>query len=83
MEIAIFNFFNKNIDKDWTALFNNLFFNLGDSRTTLLTEAADDIDDSSLIGYLVSKIAINSSDFYSKFKDMLKSGDKKIAPLLG
>ena len=83
METAIFEFFNKNADRDWTPLFSTIFFNLGDTKTTLLTEAAEDIDESSLIGYLISKIAINSSDFYSKFKDMLKSGDKKIAPLLG
>ena len=83
LETAIFNFFNKNQDKDWEPLFSQLLFNLGDSRTTLLTEAADDIDESSFIGYLVSKIAINSTDFYSKYKDMLKNGDKKIAPLLG
>lgn len=83
LETALFNFFDKNKDKDWTPLFSNLLFNLGDSRTTLLTEAAEDIDTSSFIGYLVSKIAINSSDFYSKYKDFLKEGDKKIAPLLG
>lgn len=83
LETAIFNFFNKNQDKDWEPIFSQLLFNLGDSRTTLLTEAADDIDESSFIGYLVSKIAINSTDFYSKYKDMLKNGDKKIAPLLG
>ena len=83
LETAIFDFFNKNQDKDWESLFSQLLFNLGDSRTTLLTEAADDIDESSFIGYLVSKIAINSTDFYSKYKDMLKNGDKKIAPLLG
>lgn len=83
LETAIFNFFDKNQDKDWEPLFSQLLFNLGDSRTTLLTEAADDIDESSFIGYLVSKIAINSTDFYSKYKDMLKNGDKKIAPLLG
>lgn len=83
LETAIFNFFDKNQDKDWEPLFSQLLFNLGDSRTTLLTEAADDIDESSFIGYLISKIAINSTDFYSKYKDMLKNGDKKIAPLLG
>ena len=83
LETAIFDFFNKNQDKDWEPLFSQLLFNLGDSRTTLLTEAADDVDESSFIGYLVSKIAINSTDFYSKYKDMLKNGDKKIAPLLG
>jgi len=83
METAIFDFFNKNLDKDWTPLFDMKFYNLGDSRTTLLTEAAEDIDESSFIGYLVSKIAINSTDFYSKYKEMLKTGDKKIAPLLG
>ena len=83
METAIFEFFNKNTDRDWTPLFSTIFFNLGDTRTTLLTETAEDIDESSLVGYLISKLAINSSDFYSKLKDMLKSGDKKIAPLLG
>lgn len=83
LETAIFEFFDKNRDKDWEPLFSQLLFNLGDSRTTLLTEAADDIDESSFIGYLISKIAINSTDFYSKYKDMLKNGDKKIAPLLG
>ena len=83
LETAIFEFFDKNKDKDWELLFSQLLFNLGDSRTTLLTEAADDIDESSFIGYFISKIAINSIDFYSKYKDMLKSGDKKIAPLLG
>ena len=83
LETAIFEFFDKNRDKDWEPLFSQLLFNLGDSRTTLLTEDADDIDESSFIGYLVSKIAINSTDFYSKYKDMLKNGDKKIAPLLG
>ena len=83
LETAIFDFFNKNQNKNWEPLFSQLLFNLGDSRTTLLTEAADDIDESSFIGYLVSKIAINSTDFYSKYKDMLKNGDKKIAPLLG
>lgn len=83
LETAIFDFFDKNKDKNWEPLFSNLLFNLGDSRTTLLTEAADDIDESSFIGYLVSKIAINSSDFYHKYKEFLKSGDKKIVPLLG
>lgn len=83
MEDAIFDFFQKNQNKNWEPLFSNLLFKLGDSRTTLLTEAADDIDETSYIGYLVSKIAIKSSDFYSKYKEILKEGDKKIAPLLG
>ena len=83
METAIFEFFNKNLDKDWTSIFDAKFFNLGDSRTILLTEAAEDIDETSFIGYLVSKIALNSNDFYFKYKDFLKDGDKKVAPLLG
>ena len=83
METAIFDFFNKNADKDWTPLFSNLLFNLGDSKTSLLTEGAEDIDESSFIGYLISKIAINTNDFYYKYIDLTEKGDKKIVPLLG
>jgi len=83
METAIFDFFNKNANKDWTPLFSNLLFNLGDSKTSLLTEGAEDIDESSFIGYLISKIAINTNDFYYKYIDLTEKGDKKIVPLLG
>lgn len=83
METAVYEFFNKNIDKDWTEIFNPLIFNMSDSSTTLLNEGTEDIDTSSFIGYLISKIAINTNDFYYKYIDLIEQGNKKIAPLLG
>lgn len=92
LEDALFDLFN-NPENDLfgddlsklESFFTNTLFKLGDRRTTLLTENAEDIDDSSIIGYLASKIAIKSSDFYSRFKEIIKSKDPNhpIAPILG
>jgi len=84
MEDAIYEFFNiDNPEANLEEFFNHLLFKVGNRNTSLLTENAEDIDESSMVGYLAAKIAIKSSDFYSKYKNLLKEGDKKIAPLLG
>lgn len=84
LEDAIYNFFNvdnpnlaTDVDKLKQFLSNN--FNLLDIRIELLSEGATDIDETSIIGYIASKAAIKSSDFYGKFKDIL---DGKIAPII-
>lgn len=84
MEDAIYDFFNKNLDK-LEEFFNFSLFKLGDLNTSLLTEDSQDIDESSFIGYLASKIAIKSSDFYSKYKELIKDKNPEhpIAPILG
>jgi hypothetical protein len=48
---------------------------------TLLSEGSEDIDDTSLIGYLAARATIKSSSFYKQYKDILKDGN--IAPLIG
>jgi len=48
---------------------------------TLLSESSEDIDDTSLIGYLAARATIKSSFFYKQYKDILKDGN--IAPLIG
>lgn len=84
MEDAIYDFFNKNLDK-LGEIFNFSLFKLGDLNTSLLTEDSQDIDESSFIGYLTSKIAIKSSDFYNKYKELIKDKNPEhpIAPILG
>ena len=84
LEDALYDFFNKdnpglatNVELLQKFLYDN--FNLLDIRTELLSEGATDIDETSIIGYIASKAAIKSSDFYGQFKDIL---DGKIAPII-
>lgn len=90
MEDALFEFFNnpKNnfFGEDSSKIEAFLTtFNLGDTRTNLLTEDTEDIDTSSLIGYIAAKISIKSTDFYNKFKEVIKEKhpEHPIAPILG
>lgn len=84
LEDALYNFFNvdnvdlsTNSNKLKTFLSDN--FDLLDIKTELLSEGAQNIDETSMIGYLASKAALKSSDFYGKFKDIL---DGKVAPII-
>ena len=83
MEDAIFDYFQDKLDniEELKKIFNPQNFVMYNDTATLLSEGSEDIDDTSLIGYLAAKASIKSSSFYKQYKGILKDGN--IAPLIG
>ena len=83
MEDAIFDYFQDKLDnvEELKKIFNPQNFVMYKDTATLLSESSEDIDDTSLIGYLAARATIKSSSFYKQYKDILKDGN--IAPLIG
>ena len=79
MEDAIYQFFQDNKDKNLEDLFKQSSFNIITNKDTLLTEATDDIDNVSFVGWLASKAAIKSSVFYKSILEIIPTS--KLVPL--
>lgn len=79
MEDAIYQFFQDNKDKNLEDLFKQSSFNIITNKNTLLTEATDDIDNVSFVGWLASKAAIKSSVFYKSILEIIPTS--KLVPL--
>ena len=57
---------------------NSDIFQLFHKPTELLDENLDDLDDNSFIWYLASRVAVKSSSFHSKFKNII---NEEVAPI--
>ena len=79
MEDAIYQFFQDNKDKNLEDLFKQSSFNIITNKDTLLTEATDDIDNVSFVGWLASKATIKSSVFYKSILEIIPTS--KLVPL--
>lgn len=79
MEDAVYDFFQKNSDKDLSQLFNEETFKVLTDKQTLLNETTSDVDNSSFIGWLAAKAAIKSSTFYENIISLLNNNS--IVPL--
>ena len=78
-EDAIYELFNKNLTEEKLIKFiNSDVFQLFHKPTELLDENLDDLDDNSFIWYLASRVAVKSSSFYSKFKNIIND---EVAPI--
>ena len=81
MEDAIYSFFNSKLidDEDNLVELFKKSFTLTDDSENPLSENTTSLNDAAFIGYLASKIAIKSTDFHGRFKDIL---DGQKAPLI-
>ena len=79
LEDALYNFFDKNKDKDLSQLFNESTYKIFTQGTTLLNEKTQDIDSSSFVGWLASKAVLKSSTFYKSLSDLFSKS--KLVPL--
>lgn len=83
---AIYEFFQKNKDKDLSSIFDKLVLLPSSSEIsksangTLIDSKLDDFDDRSFIYLLASSAAVKTSDFYQLFKNSI---DPKYAPIPG
>ena len=83
---AIYDFFNKNKDKDFQSLFDKLVLlpsSTEESKSangTIIDNNLNDFDDRTFVGMLASAAAVRASDFYTLFKDSI---DPKYAPIPG
>ena len=78
LEDAIYEFFQKNKDKDFSELFNEKSYKLLTEKYTLLNESTTDIDSNSFMGWLAAKASIKTSSF---LKGLYGINDTKIVPL--
>ena len=81
LQDAIYEFFNKNLDKleDPSKLIDFISkFNLYTRSNGVLSEGTTSLDDNTLLWWIASRAAIKSSDFYYMYKESM---DNKLAPI--
>ena len=80
LQDGIYDFFQKNKDKDLSEIINPNTLSLLTRDYKLLNENTSDIEDQSFIWYLASRAALKASDFYSKYKDSIIDNLAPIIP---
>lgn len=80
IENALFDVFNKNIDKVQDFIEELDIF---DTREGLLTEETENISDREFFWFITGRTAIKSEQFYNLYKDIIDpEAEKPIAPLI-
>ena len=80
LQDGIYDFFQKNQDKDLSEIINPKTLSLLTKEYKLLNEKTSDIEDQSFVWYLASRAALKASDFYSLYKDSIIDGLAPIIP---
>lgn len=68
---AVNEVFNANADKLSDLLQPELFNNIWNEDTTIITEVAEEIEDKAFIWWLAGRMALKTSDFYSMAKEVI------------